>query len=360
MQYFWFKHRIWLLWLLLVTLPSFGEAANSLEKISVAYCEDCVPFQFQDENGQPAGMISDHWRLWEQKTGIKVDYQPAPWYETLNMVRDGTTDAHAGLFKNEERDTFLEYGIALHKSDSNFFHHKSIPHMEKVEEMRAYRVGVLTSDYHEQYLKQRLPKGSVVTYPTFKELMAALVRKDILVFVADMHSGVHYLKETEQTNDYTASKEHLINSNNWFVASKNGNSAIIEKINSGMAQITAQEDQQINERWGLLQGPTSMQLTKEEKKWIATHKIRVGVEEWAPYIFSDSPGHASGVGGDYLNRVLEKTGLKAEIVSDEWNTLLNGLREKSIDLLPLTYHTEERAKYGLYSKPFFYGREFIY
>ena len=104
----------------------------------------------------------------------------------------------------------------------------------------------------------------------------------------------------------------------------------------------------------------AISFTEEERRWIDSHVVRVGVEEWAPYIHSDRPGHASGVGGDYLNKVVEKTGLKIEVVSDLWDTLLTGLREKTIDLLPLTYHTDERATYGLYSRPFFFGREFIY
>ena len=48
----------------LLWLPSFSAAAAELDKISLAYCTDCVPFHFQDKDGRPAGMIIDLWRLW--------------------------------------------------------------------------------------------------------------------------------------------------------------------------------------------------------------------------------------------------------------------------------------------------------
>ena len=47
------------------------------ERITVAYCSDCVPFQFTDEGGEPAGLIIDLWRLWEQKTGVGIEFHAA-------------------------------------------------------------------------------------------------------------------------------------------------------------------------------------------------------------------------------------------------------------------------------------------
>ena len=110
-----------------VMLPVSGFAEIPPKRISVAYCNDCVPFQFSDEDGQPAGMIIDFWRLWSEKTGIVIDFRRATWSETLAMVGSGAADAHAGLFFNKHRDTFLEYGAALTKTDTSFFTHNSLP-----------------------------------------------------------------------------------------------------------------------------------------------------------------------------------------------------------------------------------------
>ena len=101
-------------------------------------------------------------------------------------------------------------------------------------------------------------------------------------------------------------------------------------------------------------------LTEEEERWIEQNPIKVGIEEFPPIVFTKEDGSAGGVAAAYLKVLAERTGLKMEIVSDEWNTLLTGLRKKNIDLLPATYFTEERATYGLYTDPYFTIREFIY
>lgn len=49
-------------------------AGASPERISIAYCKDCVPFHFSDENDQPTGIMIDFWRLWSEKTGIHNDF----------------------------------------------------------------------------------------------------------------------------------------------------------------------------------------------------------------------------------------------------------------------------------------------
>ena len=101
-------------------------------------------------------------------------------------------------------------------------------------------------------------------------------------------------------------------------------------------------------------------LTKEEKEWIKTHTVSVGVEQWSPVIFSNDGTDIDGIVGDYLNRIIKKTGLKIEVVSDVWDTLLSDFKEKKIDLLPATYYTNEYSNYGLYSIGFFKMKDYIY
>ena len=68
-------------------------------------------------------MIVELWQLWSEKTGIAIDFHPASWAETLQRVRDGRSQVHAGLFFNEQRDHYLDYGSALAKTDTHVFLH---------------------------------------------------------------------------------------------------------------------------------------------------------------------------------------------------------------------------------------------
>jgi len=102
-------------------------------------------------------------------------------------------------------------------------------------------------------------------------------------------------------------------------------------------------------------------LSTEELAWIADHPvISVGIEEWFPFVRLENDGTPGGIAGDFLKLVLDKTGLKIEVISDEWSSLLKDFENGKIDLLPATYYTDERATYGLYSNPYFTAKEFLY
>jgi ABC-type amino acid transport substrate-binding protein len=168
--------------------------AGKIDRISIAYCVDCVPFHFRDEQGEPAGMIIDFWRLWSQKTGIPIEFRSALWDDSLAMVGAGVVDAHAGLFFNKKRDKFLDYGVALRKTDTHVFIHKSLPTINRLEELTAYRIGVLAEDFVEGHLKKRLPKAEIVPYPSYASIIAALKDGSLRVFAADTPTGIFHLQ----------------------------------------------------------------------------------------------------------------------------------------------------------------------
>jgi hypothetical protein len=72
---------------LLFVGTAFSAETDQPTTISITYCSDCIPFQFQNEKGEADGLTIDHWRLWSEKTGITIDFKPAHWDQTLALVR---------------------------------------------------------------------------------------------------------------------------------------------------------------------------------------------------------------------------------------------------------------------------------
>jgi two-component system, sensor histidine kinase and response regulator len=106
---------------------------------------------------------------------------------------------------------------------------------------------------------------------------------------------------------------------------------------------------------------SAIDLSAEELAWIVDHPvISVGIEDWFPFVRLENDGTPGGIAGDFLKLVLEKTGLKIEVISDAWSPLLKDFENGKIDLLPATYYTDKRATYGLYSNPYFTAKEFLY
>ncbi len=76
-------------------------------------------------------------------------------------------------------------------------------------------------------------------------------------------------------------------------------------------------------------------LTPEEKQWIADHSVvKAGMFNWEPIAVLQKK-ELSGITGDYLSIISERTGIRFEIVpAVSWSDTLKKLEEKKIDLIP--------------------------
>ena len=229
--------------------PAATIAADRTAPISTAYCIDCVPFQFQDENGEPAGLIIDLWRLWSERTGIEIDFRPGHWDETLRMVRDGEVEAHAGLFYNEQRARYLEYGSYLTNTETHYFIKKGLPPVDNVEDLAAYRVGVLAGDYVEGFLAERLPEGTIIGFESYDAIMDALQDGQLQVFAADSPTGIYHLQKAGLGFGFEYPEQTPLYQTDWLVAAAKGNKELIEIFNLGLATISEDERRAIERRW---------------------------------------------------------------------------------------------------------------
>ena len=96
-----------------------------------------------------------------------------------------------------------------------------------------------------------------------------------------------------------------------------------------------------------------IQLTVEEKDWLAAHPlIRVSSEpDYAPFDFVEE-GKPTGFSVDFLNLLAERAGLRLEYIQDTWKNLVEKGKRKEIDLLHTIFYTPERAPYFHYTQPY--------
>lgn len=327
---------------LAVTVAVIGSvsvsASTSPKRISIAYCKDCVPFHFSDESGQPKGIIIDLWRLWSEKTGIAIDFRAADWDETLSMVGSGAANAHAGLFYNKERDKFLDYGVALTKTDTHYFSDVALPPIKEIDALAAYRVGVIDGAYVEGYLKERLPKGAVIPFSDYDAIMNALQKGTLRVFAADTPTGLFHLEKNGLLSEFTFASEKPLFQNDFFFAVQEGNQALIEMINRGMALITDEEKRDINRRW--------IAYGDEGSKALIISIDRA----YAPLTFINALGRPSGLFVDMWRDWAKKTGHQIQFRPSSWAETLEGLRAGETDIHSGLSFSKERAEWIDFSK----------
>ena len=246
---------ICVVWSLSFELGAAEPRAAEPGKISVAYCIDCVPFQFRDRDGQPTGMIIDIWRLWSERTGTKIEFRAAPWAETLRLVGEGQADAHAGLFHSDQRAEFLEYGASLMETATHYFYDKNLPPIDGIKGLAPYRVGVLAGDFVEGFLRERLPEGMIASFQSYEAIMKALSDGKLQVFAADTPTGIFHLQRSDLGFDYAFPANKPLYRNQWLIATAKGNNRLISIINAGMTLVTADERRRISNKWVAVKAP---------------------------------------------------------------------------------------------------------
>jgi len=89
----------------------------------------------------------------------------------------------------------------------------------------------------------------------------------------------------------------------------------------------------------------SIELTKEEKKWLSEHPtIKVHNEyDWAPFNFNKN-NLPLGYSIDYINLLSKIAGFKVKFITGTWNESLNRAYNKEIDVMMNIARTKEREK----------------
>ena len=83
-------------------------------ELKIVYNVGVAPLKFEAAASRPAGLFPDLWRLWAQKAGNKIEFIRADSFkESLQLLKDGRVDLHAGLFRTPEREEFLDYSEQL-------------------------------------------------------------------------------------------------------------------------------------------------------------------------------------------------------------------------------------------------------
>ncbi|MGB5747841.1 MAG: transporter substrate-binding domain-containing protein [Desulfobacterales bacterium] len=334
-----------------------AQAADSTEsagptgqRITVAVSTDTVPFHFVDDQGQPSGIIVDMWRLWSKKTGVEIKFIPAPWNETIVMVRDGRVDAHAGLNFNPDREKFLDFGNPLTRSDSFFFFNKNIYGIDAIEDLIAFRIGVVKGAHEASILKAALPQATLIEYDDQKALYDAVNRGEIKVFADVEQMARHFLTQRGIAHQYRYNLEHPLDKNAFYPAVGEGGTKLT-LIEKGFEKISVQERAEIERRW------ISPRL--KDVLIIACER------NYPPFTQLGINGKPSGLLIDLWRLWAKNTGNQVEFLMTDWPDTLKALENGTADIHSGLYHTAERSLWIHFSRPiyenvsaFFYVPEF--
>jgi len=99
----------------------------------------------------------------------------------------------------------------------------------------------------------------------------------------------------------------------------------------------------------------NISFSDQQEQWIKNHPIIKLAPDpsFAPFEFIDEKGEYSGIAADYIEYINKHSSLNIEILKlDNWNTIINEIKAKNIDMLGALSISDQRSEYLLFTEPF--------
>ncbi len=351
-----------LLSLLLLVMPlKAAQSASGMDDPSplvISIDSNYYPLTFVNEQGEAAGLLVDVWHLWAEKTGYQVTFRASTWEGTLHALRSGDADIHSGLFKSEERATWIDFSLPFYGIKSALFYASGDMEYRGLADLKGEPVGAVKGAFQANYLREQ-GVSNVVLFDTRREMIAALREGRIQAFLSEVPTTQAKLDQLSRAGGISSSDKILF-SKRVYAGVLKGDSALLELVNAGLSAISDEAFSALERRWIAYPGfryfkPAEKSLlpslTRNERRWLAEHPvIRMGGEpDWPPFDFIENGQH-QGVAADYLTLLSERLGVEFEMVADNpWAVTLSMLKNREIDAIGAIWQTPERESFALFT-----------
>ena len=235
--------------LLLVALAAIlatAQAAEQSASIRVVMDDNYPPYTFRGEDGKLQGILVDQWELWQQKTGIKVDYQGMVWFMAQKKMESGEFDVIDTIFLTEKRAKTMAFSKPYVTLEVPIFFNQKLGAISNPEALRPYAVGVKRGDAAVDLLKE---KGftNAVEFRSYEEIISAAAAEKIEAFVMDKPPALYYL-DLHGLRDQFRMLPPLTHGQ-FHRAVKKGREELLKTVEDGFTRISAREYQRIERRW---------------------------------------------------------------------------------------------------------------
>lgn len=284
------------------------------EKIKVAVANNIVPYQFSDEKNQPVGYVIDFWRLWQEKTGIEVEFVTSSWPNTLKNVKNGKADVHGALGQNAEREATFTFSGNIYTSALSIYIHRDLIGLSSINDVVPYRIGILKDSVFESILIDKNPDLNFRFYDSREAMLSGIQREEVKTFVTFDYYTFSDAGYASLNQLYPAYKRISVGAVDASYAVTKLNEYLLPFVDAGIAQITAKERGSLDQKWF---GTSNVNAA-----------LRLGFTTGnEPYMSITPNGEATGLFVDLWRKWAEKTKTEVEFMPNSMDLSLQALQE---------------------------------
>ena len=223
------------------------DADDHPEILRVAGVRQSPPFEMETVDGGADGILVDLWEIWSRKTGIPVDYRLLSPDAAIARLRAGKIDAISGLAGLPDAGD-LARSDPYYRVSVDVFALRSAGGIDDLEDLIAFRVGVVRGDVADGYLRRHFPEMALARYPDYPTILRAALAGEIRVFAGMLPEVLLHIGRTGQARRFRHSRHRLFTADIRAVV-RADRPDLVARIDSGFGRISADEIQAVERRW---------------------------------------------------------------------------------------------------------------
>ncbi|MDK9707159.1 MAG: transporter substrate-binding domain-containing protein [Desulforhopalus sp.] len=223
-----------------------GGEQLSPQSLQVVLDNNYPPYVFRSGDGSIQGILIDQWRLFEKKTGIHVNLSPMDWADALQGMKAGQFDVIDTIFKNPERQGWLDFTEPYARLEVPAFFNSQISGISGTASLKGFAVAAKEGDDAVNLLRSH-GVDSLILFNGYEEIIRAAMEHKVNVFVVDKPPALYFLHKFGIERQFKESAP--LNTGHFHRAVKKGDKQTLQLITKGFQQITPLERQEIEERW---------------------------------------------------------------------------------------------------------------
>ncbi len=325
-----------------IALSAWSIQIAHAQELRIAYCSNQAPYLYTNAQGKADGLIIDIWRLWSRKNNIPIHFIATSPDKALSLLQSGAVDSHAGMTLDISTIENLQQGPVLHTSNAIIFTDSDIQYSGSLEDLNAYRVGVIAEEATVAYLEKHLQNDTIIVFPDYQQLMDAVVKGDIKVFAADALSSFFHLNTRGILNSFYYNRSESLFTLDWRPITLATTKKNLSITDSTLDLLSMEEKSKIIRRWS-----NGIPHNVSDAVIIATPI------KYPPLSIIGNDGIPRGYLIDLWREWGRQVDKKIQFRGSVWNETLRGIRSGDADIHSGLFQNQEREGWLDFSPPFF-------
>ncbi len=225
----------------LLLIPDSG-----LTNLKVVLDNNYPPFTFLDDKGNLQGILIDRWKLWEKKTGIKVEITGLDWNEALVRMQAGEFDVIDTIFLTESRAQVYDFSAPYQEIEVPIYFNNQISGIVDASSLRGFSVAVKNNDAAIEFLKAH-GVTNLLQFESYEAIVKSASKDDVVIFVMDRPPADYFLYQYGIAGEFNSTES--LYAGEFHRAVLKGNTTLLGIIENGFAKISETEYKAIDRKW---------------------------------------------------------------------------------------------------------------